>query len=78
MDYATESLVTVNSSMYCYRLRALPSFGVHRASKKKSRAKKRAPPKALGAPLIVCDLHHELCRKGGTARSDNVVIEGYT
>ena len=26
--------------------------------KKKSRAKKRAPPKALGAPLIVCDLHH--------------------
>ena len=46
--------------------------------KKKSRAKKRAPPKALGAPLIVCDLHHELCRKGGTARSDNVVIEGYT
>ena len=64
--------------MYCYRLRALPSFGVRRASKKKSRAKKRAPPKALGASLIVFDLRQGLRRKGGTARSDNVVIEGYT
>ena len=65
--------------MYCYTLRALPSFGVRRASKKKkSRAKKRAPPKALGASLIVFDLRQGLRRKGGTARSDNVVIEGYT